>query len=79
MINLKNISKSFGKKTLFNNFDMQINAGDFICIFGASGCGKTTLLNMIGSLELPDSGVVEYNNGKTYTTKKITCIFEKTL
>ncbi|MDD3886052.1 MAG: ABC transporter ATP-binding protein [Victivallaceae bacterium] len=36
----------------------QVARGEWSCLFGASGCGKTTLLNLLGGLEKPDSGVV---------------------
>ena len=55
---LSNISKKFGDKTLFHNFSLKIESGEFIAIMGESGAGKTTLLNMMGLLEKPDSGTV---------------------
>jgi len=47
-IELKNISKRFGDKVLFNDFSTTIEHNSITCIFGPSGCGKTTLLNIIG-------------------------------
>lgn len=58
MIELKNISKKFDKKILFNKYNLVIPDGAFIIFSGKSGCGKTTLLNMIGGLEKPDYGEV---------------------
>lgn len=58
MIILDNINKAFGDKVLFNNYNLRIDNGEFIIFSGISGCGKTTLLNMIGSLEKPDSGKI---------------------
>lgn len=57
-VSLKNISKKFGMKEIFSNFSMDIDEGDFICITGKSGAGKSTLLNIIGMLDVPDSGDV---------------------
>lgn len=58
MIELKNVSKSFDSKLLFENMNLVIENGDFVVFRGKSGSGKTTLLNIIGSLEEPDTGVV---------------------
>ena len=55
-ISLKNISKSYGNHLILKNIDLDIYEGDFICIFGKSGEGKSTLLNIIGTLENYDSG-----------------------
>ena len=56
MIELKNISKCFGEKHIFEGFDIMIDDGDFIILCGESGAGKTTLLNIIAGLEKADSG-----------------------
>lgn len=53
---LKEINKRFGDKVLFENFSLDIQSGEFLSIMGASGTGKTTLLNIIGMLDIPDSG-----------------------
>ena len=55
-ISLKNVNKSFGAHHVLKDINLNINEGDFICIFGKSGGGKTTLLNIIGTLESYDSG-----------------------
>lgn len=57
-VEIKNVNKHFGEKRLFDNFSCDIEQGDFVVITGASGCGKTTLLNMIGGLELVTSGKI---------------------
>lgn len=53
---LSNICKKFGDKTLFKDFSLKIEEGEFLAIMGESGAGKTTLLNMMGLLDRPDSG-----------------------
>lgn len=62
MIQLKNISKSFNDKLVFKNINLSIEKGQFVIFSGASGNGKTTLLNIISSLEKPDSGEVLIEN-----------------
>ena len=51
MIILKNISKSFGNQKILDNISLNISAGDFVSIVGPSGAGKTTLINIIGTIE----------------------------
>ena len=58
MIELKNITKSFGENVLFDQFSCTIEDGEFLGIQGVSGSGKSTLLNIIGLLEKCDSGQI---------------------
>lgn len=58
MIEIQNLCKRFDDKVLFDNYNYSINDSDFVVFCGESGCGKTTLLNMIGCLEKPDSGSI---------------------
>ena len=50
---------SYGKKTIFQHISMKAVSGDVIGILGNNGCGKTTLLKVIGGLLLPKTGQVE--------------------
>lgn len=63
-VEIKNITKQFGSRTIINNFSLDIEAGEFVAIIGKSGCGKSTLLNMIGLLESVDLGEIRINNQK---------------
>lgn len=58
MIELKNVRKSFGERVLFENLNLKISDGEFAVLIGASGCGKTTLLDIIAGIEPIDSGEV---------------------
>jgi len=60
MIELKNISVSFGEKQVLRSFSCRIESGKHYALFGPSGCGKTTLLRVIAGLQKPDSGDVIY-------------------
>jgi NitT/TauT family transport system ATP-binding protein len=59
---IDNVSKSFRTATglvqALDRVSLHVNEGEFVCLVGASGCGKTTLLNLIAGLEKPDSGTV---------------------
>lgn len=57
-INIKSLTKEFDNKQIFNDFSCSINKGEFLVITGESGCGKTTLLNMIGGLESVTNGEI---------------------
>ncbi len=56
MISISHIQKRFGEKVVFKDLSMEIPNNSFVVIAGESGCGKTTLLNMLGYLEKPDAG-----------------------
>ncbi|PAT01918.1 peptide ABC transporter ATP-binding protein [Candidatus Izimaplasma bacterium ZiA1] len=68
MINLKNISKSFGDNQVLKNVSVSIPVGKTTVIIGNSGSGKSTLLRSINGLVKIDSGEILYQ-GKTITTK----------
>ena len=76
MIVGKDITKSFGGLKVFEDFNFEIQDGEFVCFSGESGRGKTTLLNIIGLLEPIDSGKLIINN-KQYRTNKEKRLFYK--
>ena len=57
-IELKNLSKAYGKTTVVEHLNLSVGEGEILCLLGASGCGKTTTLQMIGGFLEPDEGNV---------------------
>lgn len=50
-ITIINLNKAYQNKLIFNNLNLIINQGEFVCVIGPNGCGKTTLLKIIAGLE----------------------------
>ena len=73
------LSKRFEGRVLFENFNFKIESGEFVCFSGVSGCGKTTLLNMIGMIELFDSGKLLIDGDAIVTPKQRMQYFRKKL
>jgi multiple sugar transport system ATP-binding protein len=57
-IRVENLQKSFGEFTAVKDSTFTVNDGEFFCLLGLSGCGKTTTLRMIAGLELPSAGQI---------------------
>ncbi|MCJ1657259.1 ABC transporter ATP-binding protein [Staphylococcus sp. NRL 16/872] len=62
MLELKDVSKSFGSNEVLKNINLNIENGEIVSLLGPSGCGKTTLLNLILGLENVTSGKIIFNN-----------------
>lgn len=69
MIEIRHLYKSFEEKNLFSDLNLVIEDGEFVVFWGESGCGKTTLLNMIGSLEKIDQGEILVNHKDIFLRK----------
>ena len=65
MLKIRNLNKKYftvdGEIIALDNVSLQVNRGEYIAIVGKSGSGKTTLLNMIGGLDIPDSGSILFD------------------
>ncbi len=57
-IEIKGISKTFGRNAVLRNLDLQVFEEEFLTIFGPNGAGKTTLIKILATLARPDSGQV---------------------
>ena len=67
-LSLTNISKIFGTATAVEDFNLEVEKGEFVSFLGPSGCGKTTTLRMIAGFESPSSGVITLD-GEDITNK----------
>lgn len=68
VVRVRGVSKSFGQKRVYDNFDFTLYRGDKVALVGPNGAGKSTLLKMIAGVLAPDSGTIEYgvHVSKTY-------------
>ena len=63
MIQITNIHKAFGSNQVLKGIDLTIHKGKVVVILGPSGSGKTTFLRCINALEIPDQGVIAFDDG----------------
>lgn len=66
MIEIKNLTKSFGDLLVWEDVSFNINDGDTIAIIGRSGCGKSVLIKHINALLYPDSGTIEIDGANIH-------------
>lgn len=61
VLEIRHLSKAFGKHVVLRDIDFNVDTGDVTCIIGASGSGKSTLLRCINMLETPTTGEILYH------------------
>lgn len=61
LIEVRNLSKSFGDENLLKDFSLDIGEGEIVAVMGPSGIGKSTLLNIIGGLDKEYEGTISYD------------------
>ena len=81
LIDIVNISKSFGENLVLDDLNLYIRENEFLTLLGPSGCGKTTLLRVLGGFESPDTGKVIFD-GKNITElapnkRQLNTVFQK--
>ena len=69
ILQVRHLSKSFGKHEVLRDIDFTVNRGDVTSIIGASGSGKSTLLRCVNLLETPTSGEITFH-GENILTRK---------
>ncbi len=70
MIQLHQITKSFGSLQVLKGVDLQVNKGEIVSIVGPSGAGKTTLLQIVGTLDRPNDGSVVIDGTDVFSLKQ---------
>ena len=72
-VEIKDLYKSYedGRIKALNGVNLTIKDGEFVSIIGPSGSGKSTLLNMLGALDVPDSGVINVAGQDLNSSKKL--------
>ena len=72
-VEIKDLYKSYenGKIKALNGVNLTVKDGEFVSIIGPSGSGKSTLLNMLGALDVPDSGIIEVAGQNLNNSKKL--------
>ena len=72
-VEIKELYKSYedGKIKALNGVNLTIEDGEFVSIIGPSGSGKSTLLNMLGALDVPDSGIIKVAGHDLNSSKKL--------
>ena len=74
-VTIRGLTKRFGKASIYEQFDLDIPRGKLVSVFGPNGCGKSTLINIIAGLILPDTGEILFD-GKPLRSIKFGYVFQ---
>ncbi len=79
MIQLENVEKNYGARSVFRGINLVVESGEFLAIMGSSGSGKSTLLNLIGGMDVPDRGriVVDKDVISSFAEEELTAFRRK--
>lgn len=75
LISIKGLRKSFRDTVVYDDFDLSVQFGEFVSVFGPNGCGKSTLINLISGLIPIDGGEVLYD-GRTIRETRLSYVFQ---
>jgi NitT/TauT family transport system ATP-binding protein len=70
IMRVQNVGVVFGQQTVLENVSFDLNVSEFVCIVGASGCGKTTLLRAMAGLVTPTTGEVSFQGRPVRTPRR---------
>jgi len=71
MLKIENLTFSYGKTKVLQNFDLSLAPGELLSVMGPSGCGKSTLLHLIAGLRRPSGGTLSVN------AKQVSYVFQE--
>ena len=72
VVSLRGVSKSFGAQLALDGVDLEIKAGEIHAVVGQNGCGKSTLVKLLGGYHAPDPGSVASVGGEPYQLGSMT-------
>lgn len=67
MLEVRNVSKKFGNNVVLDNISFDVNKGEIISLLGKSGCGKSTILNIISGFEIAEEGIMRYEDNVVFS------------
>lgn len=77
MLKIMNIKKKYQEtqNEVFGDFNLEVDKGEFVSLFGPNGCGKTTLLNLVAGISKPNRGSITFHN-KSFNNSRIGYVFQ---